>query len=194
MAKNVTIKNVTFNYVKVFEPDALDGKYSAQIVFAKNNPALPELLKAAQEAVQTGVDRFGKAFANDPTVKKVIAGDVTCLLHDGDVEKAGDSEYEGCYYKSVSSKSQPEIVRKNTTGIGGNLIEIKSEDEFRSTDKGWVNVSVFPFAQQGNKGIGIGLNHILKTDTGARTFSKPKAEDIFGAEVAKEMEDDDLPM
>ena len=193
MAKNVTIKNVTFNYVKVFELDPIDGKYSAQIVFSKDNPALPELLRAAQEAMQTGVDRFGKAFANDPTVKKVLAGDVTVLLHDGDVEKEGDAEYEGCYYKSVSSKSQPQVVKRNTTGIGGSLIQITDEEEFRSTDKGWVNVSVFPFATNGNKGIGIGLNHILKEETGARTFSKPTAESIFGAEIAKE-DDDDLPM
>lgn len=169
----LTIKNVRFSYAHVFQPDE-NEKYSVAILIRKDDPQVPVIKNAIENAVREGAGKLGPRFRLD----------ITKVLHDGDVQKLGDEAYAGCFYLNAKSARKPAVVKLNTTGVGGHTMAITDEDEFYSGCYGAANVGFFAYSTQGNAGIGCGLNSVLKLKDGER-LGGSSVEADYG-DVAKE--------
>ena len=87
---SVTIKNVRFSYVYVFEPSKMSGKYSARVLVPKDNT---EALNALKEAIEE-CKRNPKSLDTWKNGGKV-PGNLTVFLRDGDVVGVGRAVLEG---------------------------------------------------------------------------------------------------
>lgn len=186
MDTKVIITNARFAYAHVFEKDEMSDKYSVRILFAKNSQNIENIKQAFIAAVQVGAAKLG-------TMKPKL-GD---LVHDGDGEGLGE-EYRGMYYINAKSKTKPQIVKVNTTGLGGKTIQITDESEFFSGCYGHASITFFAYNQGVNKGIGVGLNSICKTKGGTEDYlgGRSSAESDFGAVLSEtqgtNIADDDI--
>ena len=168
---NIRLGEVRFSYVNVFSrrptADGSQGKYSVCIVIPKDN----------KEAVSLFKEAFDAACAVGKTTKwngKVPAR-VTLPLHDGDEERPDSPEFEGCWYFNCSSNVAPGVrVREN-----GKIVEALDEEDFYSGCYGAVTVNLFPYASNGNNGVGVGLNNVIKTRDGERLSGGRSADEDF---------------
>ena len=177
MPQTFTIGLVRFSYAHVFEPTAMQEgqpkKYSVSILIPKKDKELVKKIKAAIEKEKEDS-------------KAIFGGKVPATLklplRDGDVERPDDEVYKGHYFMSCNSNNRPMVVDKARQPI-------ISPDDFKSGDYGFISISLFAFNTSGNKGIAVGLNHILKTKDGeALAGGITVAEAFEGIEV----DDDDL--
>lgn len=180
MNENVTTKvkigEVRFSYVHIFTPEAAaeggDKKYSVSLIIPKSNKKLIADIKAAIEAAtQAGIaSRFdGKRPVN-----------LRSPLRDGDLERADDEAYAGAYFINVSSKTKPGIVKRMKINGENKLVEVTNEDDIYSGCYGFASVNFFAYNNKGNRGIGAGLNNILKTRDGEYLGGRSSAESDFG--------------
>ena len=180
MNENVTTKvkigEVRFSYVHIFTPEAVaDGnekKYSVSLIIPQSNKKLIADIKAAIEAAtQAGIaSRFdGKRPVN-----------LRSPLRDGDLERADDEAYAGAYFINVSSKTKPGIVKRMKINGENKLVEVTNEDDIYSGCYGFASVNFFAYNNKGNRGIGAGLNNILKTRDGEYLGGRSSAESDFG--------------
>ena len=147
----VIIPNVRFSYVHDFEPTALDGqepKVSVQLIIPKwDKTSVDEIKKAINNAIEDGKDKL-KGVKN-----------VKQPLRDGDEEKADDPNYAGCYFMNANARKKPGVVDKYKE-------EIDDPDDFYSGCYGFASVTFYAYNTAGNKGIGCGLNNVMKTKEG----------------------------
>ena len=180
MNENVTTKvkigEVRFSYVHIFTPEAAaeggDKKYSVSLIIPKSNKKLIADIKTAIEAAtQAGIaSRFdGKRPVN-----------LRSPLRDGDLERADDEAYAGAYFINVSSKTKPGIVKRMKINDENKLVEVTNEDDIYSGCYGFASVNFFAYNNKGNRGIGAGLNNILKTRDGEYLGGRSSAESDFG--------------
>lgn len=183
------LKNVRFAYAHVFTPDDMSGKYSVRIIIRKDNTTdLEAIKKAWKEALEAGQAKLG-------TYKPKLSE----LIHDGDEEGMAE-EYAGCYYINAKSKTKPEVVKLNTSGLGSKVIQITDESEFFSGCYGMASVAFFAYNQGVNKGIGVGLNSVLKVKgdnsdyLGGRSSAESDYKDALGSTAAGfgVVDDDDV--
>lgn len=167
---NIRIGEVRFSYAHVFEPrqsdNGGDAKYSVCILIPKTATAILDMVK---EAI-AGAEEKGKtskwggkipAKRNNP-------------LRDGDEEEKGP-EYEGMYFLNASSKTKPGVrVLEN-----GKVVEALDQEDFYSGCWGAVTVNFFPYDSSGNKGVGVGLNNVIKTRDDERLAGGATAEQDF---------------
>lgn len=154
MNVNLTVGKVRFSYLRVFSPEAKEEggekKYSVSILFPKKD-------KALCKKIQQAVDNVMK----DPASITIWGGktpkDLKICLRDGDEDK-DDEVYNGHLFASASSKRKPGIV-------DAELQPILSEDDFKSGDYGFANVTLYAYNNV-SKGIGMMLNHLMKTEEG----------------------------
>lgn len=179
MNENVTTKarigEVRFSYCHIFKPEAVadegEKKYSISVIIPKSNKKLIAEIKAAIEAaVQAGVtQRFeGKRPAN-----------LRSPLRDGDTERPEDDSYANAYFINASSKIKPGIVKIMKINGQNKLVEVTNEEDVYSGCYGFVSVNFFAYNNRGNKGIGAGLNNILKTRDGEYLGGRASAEADF---------------
>ena len=180
MNENVTTKvkigEVRFSYVHIFTPEAVaegnEKKYSVSLIIPKTNKKLIAEIKAAIEAaIQAGIaSRFdGKRPVN-----------LRSPLRDGDLGRAEDEAYAGAYFVNVSSKTKPGIVKRMKVNGENRLVEVTNEEDIYSGCYGFASVNFFAYNNKGNKGIGAGLNNILKTRDGEYLGGRTSAESDFG--------------
>ena len=152
----VVAGKVRFSYVHVFEAVSMsegqDAKYSVCLLIPKKNTALvKELQDAINAAVQKGVsEKWGG--------KK--PGNLKLPLRDGDQERADEfPEYKGMYFLNASSNRKPGVVDADRN-------EIIDASELYSGCYGYASINFYPFNNNGNKGVAVGLNNIMKTNDG----------------------------
>jgi len=172
------------SYTYVFHPrvgdDGKDEKYQTNIL-------IPEGEKATIKAIEKAIEKARQDGKLSKWGGKVPAG-IGSPLHDGS-EKADTDDadlYEGHKYLNARSNNKPGIVdaQKN---------QIFDEDEVYSGCWAIVSVSFFPYNNGGNKGIGCGLNNIMKVRDDVRLGGRASAESDFGdVDVSGELDDDDL--
>lgn len=177
--------NVRFSYAHVFEPSETpsgDMKYSACIMIPKDNTAA---LKEYQEGV-------AKAVAKGIEKNKITKAQVKSLrmpLRDGDEEHAsGDrgAEFKGFFFMNAGRGE-----KKGAPGVVGPTAKpIMEQDDFYSGCWGNADVNFFAYNTAGNRGIGVGLNNVMKVKDDERLDGKQKAEDAFAAFAAPETEGD----
>jgi hypothetical protein len=185
------ITNIRFSYLNAFKPapnPSGDLKFSASILIPKSNTKLIASIKAdINKAVEKGIND------NKFTAAQVKAG-IRIPLRDGDEEHdAGNRgpEYKDCFFINSSSNNAPGVVDNH-------LQPIIDSDEFYSGCYGHADVNFFPYNTAGNRGVGVGLNNLLKIKDGERLDGRQAAEDAF-EKYAEEPEseslvgDDDIP-
>lgn len=170
----ITIGPVRFSYCNVWKPRKAndDGKekYSVSILIDKNDK---KTVKKIQRAIQAAVDAGEAILKGKKNVKKP--------LRDGDEDREGDGAYEGMYFLNANSDNQPGILNSKKE-------EILDQKEFYSGCHGFVSINFFAYNRKGNAGIGVGLNHLMKSKDGEPLNGRGNAEDDF-ADI--QIEDDD---
>lgn len=178
---NTTTKVVTgevrLSYAHLFEPWSNDpdipAKYSTAILIPKSDKKTISAIKSAIEAATaSGKSRFGDSWGKKG---------VKTTLHDGDTEAdlEANPEYEGHYYMSVSSNTQPGIVDRLVNPI-------LDSSEVYSGCFARVSINAFPYNAKGNQGVSFGLNHVQKLRDGDYLGGRTRASDDFDA-----LEDED---
>jgi len=179
---NVTTGEVRLSYVHLFKPYAMkqgqEEKYSCTILVPKTDTATMGRIYAAIEAAkQKGIrDKWGgtcPAFVPTP-------------VYDGDGARPSDGEAFGPECKGhwvftarASIDYPPEVVDAQ----GGPIL---NQSEIYSGIYAYVNVTFFPYASSGKKGIGCSLGPVMKhrdgeplsggTITAAKAFGQLQAQ------------------
>lgn len=178
-ATRFTTEKVRLSYVTVFQPRAIsegqDEKYSVSVIIRKDDKkTLAAYEKALQAAYVAGADKLGKNGKVPPLTS------VKSPLRDGDLERAEDEAYAGCYFIHANSKMKPQVVDANLQPIIDPL-------EIKSGDYGRVSINLYAFAMGVNKGIAAGLGNVQKLEDGPALGGIVAASADFG-----EDNDDDI--
>lgn len=155
---SVRLGEVRFSYTAVFQPkkndDGTPSKYGVCIIIPKEDTETVNLVKEAIDAAkQRGkMEKWGGK----------IPANVKSCLRDGDIDREDDEAFAGCYFLNASSRNKPG-VKVLEDGIVSDALD---EEDFYSGCYGAVTLDFFPYESSGNKGVGAGLNNVIKTRDG----------------------------
>lgn len=154
------IGEVRFSYLHVFEPWAANESdtknYTATLLIPKDNKPLVESInKAIKEAYNLAVtEKWG---GKKPLLAKVTP------LRDGDEPKDDGEDrgeaYHGNYFLNAKSRQQPGVVDRSRQPI-------LDSEEFYSGCFGYASIAFGGFSNNGNMGISVYLNNLMKTRDG----------------------------
>lgn len=169
---------VRLSYAHLFQPKSINGsdpKYSASLLIPKSDKVtLSKIKGAVDEAIEEG--KTSKWNGKVPPNLKLP-------LRDGDEDRPDDEVYEGHYFVNANSPNKPGIVKPNPAWDGVTKEEkyemIVDPTEVYSGCYAVASISIYPFNANGNRGVGIGLNHVLKTREGEPLGGRSRAEDDF---------------
>lgn len=174
---NVTTGKVRLSYVHLFKPYAFtpgqEEKFSCTILVPKTDTeTMTRIHNAIEAAKQRGIS--DKWNGQCPPV-------VQDPVYDGDGVRPSDGmafgpECKGCWVFTASTKADrpPEVV-------GADRSPIVNQSEIYSGIYAYVNVSFFPYAFGGKKGIGCSLGPVMKVADGEPLGGgAPTAAQAFG--------------
>lgn len=169
---NVRIGKVRFSYAHVFQPRLDEAgkpdKYSICVIIPKEDKQTVKLVQDAIEAAKQ-VGKTSKWGGKIPANCK-------SPLRDGDIDREDDEAFSGCYFINASSKNKPGVrVLEN-----GLVTEALDQEDFYSGCYGAITLNFFAYENSGNKGIGAGLNNVIKTEDGERLSGGRSADEDFG--------------
>lgn len=179
-ARRAIIGPVIGSYVVLASPKPNDHgelRYSLQMLISKSDAAVKAKLdKIVKAAILTcplagGDATKAQKLWNNPKFTKP--------LRDADEEDREGAEYKNHYFANVGTndkKGRPGCVLRNGTKLT-DPDEIR--DEFYSGAKLQVSVTAFYYDSNGNKGIGLALNNVMKWQDGPRLDGSVEAEDEF---------------
>ena len=104
-----------------------------------------------------------------------IPANVKSCLRDGDIDREDDEAFAGCYFLNASSRNKPG-VKVLEDGVVSDALD---EEDFYSGCYGAVTLDFFPYESSGNKGVGAGLNNVIKTRDGDRLSGGRSADEDF---------------
>lgn len=173
---------VRLSYAHIWEPTAgmepgSGLKYSCALLIPKTDKETVNALKEAEEAA------FAEGIADKWGGKK--PSEAVSILKDGDLKE--NEEYKGHWYINANSKDKPGIVDRFAKPI-------MDRDEVYSGCYARVSVNVFPYSVMNDKkqvikrGVGVGLNNIMKVKDGEAFAGKASAESDFKDFVGVEEE------
>ena len=168
---SIRIGEVRFSYTAVFQPkkndDGTPSKYGVCIIIPKEDTETVNLVKEAIDAAkQRGkLEKWGGK----------IPANVTSCLRDGDIDREDDEAFAGCYFLNASSRNKPG-VKVLEDGVVSDALD---EEDFYSGCYGAVTLDFFPYESSGNKGVGAGLNNVIKTRDGERLSGGRSADEDF---------------
>ena len=170
MSKNTNLRKVIvpcrFSYLNCFEPNSVSeygGKYSVAAIIPKSDiKTIESIMKAIDQAKKDYVSKWnGK-----------IPSNLKIPLRDGDLERANDEAYRGCYFLGANSKYKPQVVDKKVQPI-------LDEKEVYSGCYGRISVTFYGYNTDGNMGIGASLGNIQKIKDGDPLGERVSASDEF---------------
>lgn len=161
------------SYAHVFEPQAPKGggdpKYQITMLFPKSDVAAYQALRAEiDKALRDGVQNVfnGQMPARPKTP-----------LYDGDGPRENGEpfgeECKGHWVIRASSKTKPSVVDLNVQPI-------IDPNAFYSGCYARATINFFAYNQNGNRGIGCGLNNVQKLADGEPLSGRTTAEEDFG--------------
>lgn len=173
---------VRLSFCNLFEPrvneDGTKGRYDCCLLIDKSDKKTIECInKAIENAKAKGVK---EKWSNK------LPKNLQLPMHDGD-EKEDDQyseQFTGKMFLNPKSKSRPGIVDKH----GAPIID---PEELYSGCYVLAALSFFPYDTNGNKGVGVGIDNILKVKDGDSLAGKPSASNDFDG-VEFDDEDDDI--
>lgn len=168
---SVRLGEVRFSYTAVFQPkkndDGTPSKYGVCVIIPKEDTETVNLVKEAIDAAK----QRGK---HEKWGGKIPANVKSCL-RDGDIDREDDEAFAGCYFLNASSRNKPG-VKVLEDGIVSDALD---EEDFYSGCYGAVTLDFFPYESSGNKGVGAGLNNVIKTRDGDRLSGGRSADEDF---------------
>lgn len=174
-ANTVTIGEVRLSYVHIFKPyssmPGQDPKYSLVALLPKTNTVAKAQIDAAIEAAK----QIGLQTKWNGTAPAVLAN----TIHDGDgVKSNGEAYGEECKgHWVINCNANPDHPPK---AVDAQLQPIINESDVYSGIYGYVNVNFYPYFFSGKKGIGCGLNAVMKTRDGQPLGgSAPSVDEAF---------------
>ena len=178
MAKNTNPNKVIipcrFSFLHCWEPDSVNGsepKYSVSAIIPKTDTATVSKIKAAIEnAKKESISKWGGK----------IPPNLKTPLRDGDIDRAGDEAYAGCYFLNANSRQAPQVVDRHVQPI-------LDQNEVYSGCYGQISVTFYGYNSNGNRGIAAGLGNIQKLRDGESLGGRAKASDEFDT-----IDDDDF--
>lgn len=157
MSTKVITGKVRLSYVNIFTPKRFnDGgvdKYSCSVLIPKTDTKTMAKIKDAINAeIQDGIASKwgGKKPAN-----------LHLPVRDGDAERPDDEAYKGMWFFNATSKNKPGIVDAQRQAI-------LDPEEIYSGCWGRVSVNFYPYNNNGNRGVAVGLNNVQKLSDGER--------------------------
>ena len=168
---------VRVSYEHLMEPAAAKGsevkKYSASIIIPKSDTKCIEVIeKAVENAVQDGIEKYGKSFKNPK---------MHLPIHDGDEKE--DPAYADSWYINISNKQKPGIV-------GPDRKPITDETEVYSGMWARFTINFYPYSVSGT-GVSASLQNCQKLEddeplggfkaSAASDFGAPDEDDDFFA-------------
>ena len=171
---------IRFSYANVFEPKETpsgDMKFSIACLLPKEDQAgLILLTNAIQAAIDEGLKKNTFAQGHIPHLRPTI--------RDGDIELNNDGvpKNPGFWFFNANSKNPPGIIDEH-------LKALTSPDEFYSGCWGRADVNFFPYNQSGNRGVGCGLNNLMKTKDDDRMDGRQTASTAFSSFAQAEQEE-----
>lgn len=165
------------SYTHLFHPysvDGGDGKYQTNVLIPKSEKKTVEALKKAIETAK-GMGVTGKWGGKEP--KKLDEP-----LHDGDDKD--DEVYRDNYYVNAKCKTHPGVTDRHHNPI-------TDEEEMYSGVWAYVSVTFFPYDTNGNRGIAVGLNNVMKFKDDDSLGGRASADSDF-SEIKDDDDDDDL--
>ena len=153
---HVVLTNVRLSYVHLDKPylgpnGAQEPKYGATLLVPKSDAANKQRMDAASAAaIARARERYGNGFPANPKIS----------VHDGDGVRPSDNqpfgdECKGMWVFTASSKQQPDMVDE----YGQKLLDMS---QLYSGVWAHVGVTFFGYNTPQNKGIGVGLETIMK--------------------------------
>lgn len=171
---------VRLSFAHLFEPRANDdgtrGKYGACLLIDKSDE---ETARCVRKAVEAAKARGLREKWGGKMPKKLMLP-----LQDGDEREDGREEFAGHWYLNAKSASRPGVVDRN-------LAPIVDAEEIYSGCYVLASLSFFPYAANGNNGVGASLDNVMKVKDGEALGGKPAAEADFGGVPLPEEDDDD---
>ena len=156
----VRLGEVRFSFVNVFEPKSTpngDLKYSCSILIPKSDTTAVKLVQDAIAAAQ----EVGKGSKWGGKIPKPCKSP----LRDGDLER-DDPIYEGHWFinASATTKNRPQV----SVLEGRIMSDALDSDDFYSGCYGIAFLNFYPYDASGNRGVGAGLNGVVKTRDGEK--------------------------
>lgn len=148
-------------------------KYSCALIIDKNDKASIAAIEGVIKEMEAGIKAANKGKL-PPRWKTPI--------RDGDSEKEGDPVYMNAIWLNASTRTKPAIFKK----VGGEVVEVKSEEEVYSGCYVKAKINFFTFDVDGNKGIGVGLQGLFKTKDGERLSGGGASADDFADDDTEE--------
>ena len=174
-ANTITIGECRLSYVHVFKPyssmPGQDPKFSLVALLPKSNVKAKAQIDAAIEAAR----QIGLQSKWNGQAPAILANTV----HDGDgVKQNGETYGEECRgHWVINCNANPDHPPRV---VDAQLQPVINESEIYSGIYGWININFYPYFFSGKKGIGCGLNHVMKTRDGQPLGgSAPSVEDAF---------------
>ena len=168
---SITIGPVRFSYAHIFTPyareEGQDAKYTVTMLIPKHDTATKARIdQAMSEALQNGIGTFGGTMPAKPRIP----------IYDGDgLRPNGEpfgQECKGHWVMTASSRQRPGLVDSN-------MQPIIDQTAFYSGCYGYAAVNFFAYNRSGNKGVGCGLNNLLKTQDGEPLGGRTTPEEDF---------------
>lgn len=174
------VVRLSFNHL--FEPRANDdgtpGRYDCCLLIDKTDE---ETIKCVNEAIKN-------AKAKGVTEKwgNKVPANLQTPLHDGD-EKEDDqysSDFVGKMYLNPKSKQKPGMVDKNCAPI-------MDPEDLYSGCYILAALSFYPYNVNGKRGVGVGIDNVMKIRDGEPLGGRASADSDFGG-VQVDDEDDNI--
>ena len=179
--KVITSKNVVMSYLNVNQPKAaVEGatpKYSVSLIIKKDDEFTLSRIRAAIEAAYK--EGESKLKGNSKVCPPLST--LKSPLRDGDVDRAGDDNYKGCYFVNANSATKPGVV-------DADLNEILDSSELYSGIIGRASISFYAYNTGMSKGIACGLNNIQKIRDGEHLGGRASASQDFGFDSEEDEE------
>lgn len=153
---HIVLKNVRLSYTHLDKPytgptGAQEPKYTTTILVPKSDPKNKQMIGTAiAAATQRALEKYGRGFPTQPKVS----------VHDGDGVRPSDNqpfgdECKGMWVFTASSKQQPDIRDE----YGNKLLDMS---QIYSGVWAHVGVTFFGYNAPQNKGIGVGIETVMK--------------------------------
>lgn len=177
--KNFITPLARASYAHVWEKSEMpngDMKFNIALLIPKSDKEGVTSIKAAIESAAE--DFFGED-------KKKWPSGMINPLRDGDDKADEMPSYADNFYLNAKSDRQPGIV-------GPNARPLMDQDDFYSGCWCLASLNFFGYNKAGNKGVGVGLNNLMKKKDDDRLDGKRNAESEFGTYADKDSEADPL--
>lgn len=179
----------TFSFPRVFKEtaglkdDKVTPSYDIQLLIPKSDKKTVRALLTAIKAV--GEAEWGDRWKSVRTPLRDADKEADDVTDDGQTKGEKYPERKGHYFINARSTKPVGVVDRQR-------VPITDIDEIYGGCKGKLHITLYPYANNGNTGIGVGLNGVQKVGDGEPLGGggKPAVESMF--DVLDEDEDIDL--